>query len=68
MSEITEVKGRSGMWEDKLLYVFLTMLNDGFRSFIHVFTWLKVPIVQRSQELDISLISLTQHATEGMSG
>ncbi len=37
-----------GMREDKLLHVFLTMLNDSFRSFIHVVTWLKERIVQRS--------------------
>ena len=54
------------MWEDKLLHVFLTMLNDGFRSFVYVFIWLKELIVQRSQQLYISLIGLTQHDTEGL--
>jgi hypothetical protein len=60
------VRSRLGMREDKLLQVFMTMLNDGFRSLIHVVTRLKEPIVQRSKQLDIALVGLSQHITQGL--
>jgi hypothetical protein len=45
---VFSVRSRLDMGEDELLHVFLTMLNDSFRSLIHVITWLKESIVQRS--------------------
>src|SRR5258706_2556184 len=55
----------SGVTEDELLEVFVTMLNDVFRSFIHVFTWLKERVVQLPHHLNITLVCLAQHTTHG---
>src|SRR6266567_1189194 len=56
----------SGVRENELLHVFLTVLNDAFRSFIHVFTRLKERVFQRPQQLDIALVGLAQHATQSL--
>src|SRR5260221_11146239 len=42
------------------------MLNDVFRSLIHVFTWLKERVVQLPKHLDITLVGLAQNAAHGI--
>jgi hypothetical protein len=53
----------SGVTDDEILTVFLTMLNDSFRSFVHVITWLKELFVQIPEYLGITLVGLAQYAT-----
>src|SRR6266567_3230584 len=51
----------SGVRENELLHVFLTVLNDAFRSFIHVFTRLKERVFQRPQQLERLLSHQRDH-------
>lgn len=56
----------SGVTDDEFLAVFFTMLNDGSRSFIHIFTALKERFVQLPQYIDITLVGLAQYSTHGI--
>src|SRR6266849_4809259 len=42
------------------------MLNDCFRSFIHVFTWVKERVIQLPEYLDITSVCLAQQATHSI--